>query len=231
MEELEGQGILDAQGNPIAGVVTPVAGQVTFSPEQQAYMNGVVSARVNEVRSQYPSKAELDSFKGLKDAGIIGDATMLNDFKTFQSSRPQAELQMSSLQTQLDSFKSTLQSTQSELLSYKNKDVLSNAGVNASFYEFVEFNASKLVGEGKDFSTAVAEFVGANPQYTNVAEVEVPSSKVKGKIVQGVTQNKGPLPNVNVSKGATGFNFQSVAGNDTASAQAEAYLKKRGYKK
>ena len=79
-------------------------------------------------------------------------------FKDFKAKKEAGKPDVAAITKERDDAKA-------ELESYKNRSVLAGLNVDDAFKEFVEGKVKAMVTDKKDFKTAAAEFLKANPQY------------------------------------------------------------------
>lgn len=65
---------------------------------------------------------------------------------------------------------------QAQVASYERKLAMKDCEIDDNYREFVEFKVGKMVGDGKDFATALAEYIsGEGKKYLKVKE-ELPKT-------------------------------------------------------
>ena len=94
---------------------------------------------------------------------------------------------VSDLTAQLAQSQQVANSYLNELNSYKQREMARSAGVPETFINFAVFEASKLAVDGKEFSTALNEFVQANSQL--FGNPQTVGQQVAKAPAQGVMQN------------------------------------------
>lgn len=106
------------------------------------------------------------------------------------------------LTNQLAQAQQLSQSYLNELQSYKNKEIVANAGVPAYMQEFVAFEAQKLAVNGKSFADAVKEYTQANAQLFNISQS-----------IQSTQPTPQTIPSVGQVPSQTAMQNMSVAQN------------------
>lgn len=117
---------------------SPEEGEKQFT---QADLDRVVSKRLAEERSKYPTKEELDAYRAYKD-----------------SQKSDAE-KLSTLTTERDTAKNDLAKAQAEIEKMKHERFLLSKGVPADDLEYFDFKISQQVTEGKDYETVAKAFL------------------------------------------------------------------------
>lgn len=80
----------------------------------------------------------------------------------------------------------TKQADEAEASQLRNLNAVRSSGINEDFAEYVSFEMNKLVDKDKDFTTALTEWIEANPQYkqpttaTGMRRGSSPASQMDG---------------------------------------------------
>lgn len=141
---------------------------------------------------------------------------------------------ISDLNSELKTAKQLAQGYLNELNTYKQKEIVANAGVPAQFADFVTFEANKLAVNGKSFADAVKEYTEKNSGLwgaTNVAAQSgsagvIPPTAQPAQVTAPVSATSTTTQVVNsVLSGATAPNASGVE------AAVDALLRRKGIRK
>lgn len=88
------------------------------------------------------------------------------EFKTWKKKQKESEDPPErSLDERIAELERKLQQSEQEAIHLKQLNEIRSSGANDDFVDFAAYEVSKLVGEDKDFKTALAEWKKANPQF------------------------------------------------------------------
>lgn len=162
------------QDNPAGGGTPPAnppadppANPPNNDPEGKFY----TQSELDEMFSKRASRAKEKALNDYKKSDEF------KQFKQFLEDNKTAEQKNKERLQELEGYKNRAEELERQLSDYKNIEQLREKNIDSKYHKFINFEVKQMVEEGKDFNTALEEYLTANPDYVGTTTTGITTGR------------------------------------------------------